>query len=148
MLSLPKHNEGKTKVFRTVGLEWLFDRLSDSIPHQTTNIMSDQNQNNPNQPNQINIELPEETAEGTYSNLTIVTHSPSEFILDFIQLMPGVPKGKVKSRIVMTPDNAKKLMKAMTENIQKYESTHGTIKEVGPQGTPIPMNFGGPNTEA
>ena len=105
----------------------------------------DQNQNNPNQ---INIELPEETAEGTYSNLTIVTHSPSEFILDFIQLMPGVPKGKVKSRIVMTPDNAKKLMKALTENIQKYESTHGTIKEVGPMGTPIPMNFGGPNTEA
>lgn len=103
---------------------------------------------NKNNPNQINIELPEEIAEGVYSNLTIVTHSPSEFILDFIQLMPGVPKGKVKSRIVLTPDNAKKLMKALTENINKYESTHGTIKELGPVGTPIPLNFGGPNTEA
>lgn len=111
--------------------------------------MSDQNQNN-NQgnPNQINIELPEEVAEGSYSNLSIVTHSPSEFIVDFIQLMPGVPKGKVKSRIVMTPDNAKKLMRAMTENIQKYETTHGTIKDTGPTGNAIPMNFGGPNTEA
>lgn len=108
--------------------------------------MSDEQNQNPQ--NQLNIELPEETAEGTYSNLTIVTHSPSEFILDFIQLMPGVPKGKVKSRIVLTPDNAKKLMKAMADNIQKYESTHGPIKEVGPQGTHIPLNFGGPNTEA
>lgn len=107
--------------------------------------MSDeQKQNNPNQ---INIELTEETSEGTYTNLTIVTHSPSEFILDFIQLMPGVPKGKVKSRVILTPDNAKKLMKALTENIQKYESTHGKIKDVGPLGNNIPLNFG-PNTEA
>ena len=60
--------------------------------------------------NQINIELPEEVAEGQYSNLSIITHSTSEFIVDFIQLMPGVPKGKVKSRIVMTPENTKKLM--------------------------------------
>lgn len=110
--------------------------------------MSDQNNNQGNQPNQINIELPEEVAGGEYSNLSIITHSPSEFIMDFIQLMPGVPKGKVKSRIIMTPDNAKKLMKAMIENVQKYESQHGVIKEHGPMGTPIPMNFGGPNTEA
>jgi hypothetical protein len=109
--------------------------------------MSDSQNKNQN-PNQINIELPEEVAEGQYSNLSIITHSPSEFIIDFIQLMPGIPKGKVKSRIVMTPDNAKKLMKAMAENVNKYEATHGPIKEVGPQGTPIPMNFGGPNTEA
>ena len=109
--------------------------------------MSDQkNQGNP--PNQINIELPEELAGGTYSNLSIITHSPSEFIVDFIQLMPGVPKGKVSSRIIMTPDNAKKLMKALAENVQKYESHHGQIKEHGPVGAPIPMNFGGPNTEA
>lgn len=106
--------------------------------------MSDQNENQ----NQINIELPEDKAEGIYSNLSIITHSPSEFILDFIQLMPGVPKGIVKSRIILTPDNAKKLMKAMQENISKYESMHGTIKETGPQGTAIPMNFGGPTTEA
>lgn len=109
--------------------------------------MSEENKNKGNNPNQINIELPEEVAGGTYSNLSIITHSPSEFIVDFIQLMPGVPKGKVQSRIIMTPDNAKKLMKAMVENVQKYESQHGTIKEHGPQGTPIPMNFG-PNTEA
>ncbi|UKN01035.1 DUF3467 domain-containing protein [Paracrocinitomix mangrovi] len=107
--------------------------------------MSDEQNKNPNQ---INIELPEDQAEGTYSNLTIVTHSPSEFILDFIQLMPGVPKGKVKSRIILTPDNAKKLMKALTENVHKYESTHGPIKELGNMGQPIPLNFGGPNTEA
>ena len=112
--------------------------------------MSDSNQNKPKDgnPNQLNIELPEGVAEGTYSNLSVITHSPSEFIVDFIQLMPGVPKGKVKSRIVMTPDNAKKLMKAMNENINKYESVHGKIKEFGPPGNAIPMNFGGPNTEA
>ncbi len=98
--------------------------------------------------NQINIELPEDMAEGIYSNLSIITHSPSEFIVDFIQLMPGVPKGKVKARIILTPDNAKKLMQAMSENVSKYESTHGTIKDVGPTGKGIPLNFGGPTTEA
>ena len=69
--------------------------------------------NDPKNPNQINIELPEEIAEGQYSNLSIITHSPSEFIVDFIQLMPGVPKGKVKSRIILTPENAKKLVHAL-----------------------------------
>lgn len=98
-------------------------------------------------PNQINIELPEEVAEGQYSNLSIITHSTSEFIVDFIQLMPGVPKGKVKSRIVMTPENAKKLMFALRDNITKYESLHGKIK-THDQGNAIPMNFGGPTTEA
>jgi len=97
---------------------------------------------------QINIELPEDTAGGIYSNLSIITHSPSEFIIDFIQLMPGVPKGVVKSRIIVTPDNAKKLSKALQENISKYESTHGPIKDVASHGTVIPMNFGGPATEA
>ena len=110
--------------------------------------MSDQNNNQGKKPNQINIELTEDVSSGIYSNLSIITHSPSEFIVDFVQLMPGVPKGKVQSRIILTPDNAKKLMKAMVENVQKYEQQHGTIKEHGPMGTPIPMNFGGPNTEA
>ena len=110
--------------------------------------MSDSNVKKEGAPNQLNIELPEEVAEGTYSNLSVITHSPSEFIVDHIQLMPGVPKGKVKSRIIMTPDNAKKLMKALNENVAKYESVHGTIKEHGPSGQAIPMNFGGPNTEA
>lgn len=109
--------------------------------------MSDNNDKKQN-PNQINIELPEEIADGQYSNLSIITHSPSEFVVDFIQLMPGVPKGKVKSRILLTPDNAKKLMKALQENISKYEQVHGPIKDVNPMGHGIPMNFGGPNTEA
>lgn len=102
------------------------------------------------QDNQLNIELPEEVADGLYSNLSIITHSHSEFIVDFIQLMPGIPKGKVKSRIVLTPDNAKKLMKALADNIGKFESIHGPIKENNPQngGGAIPMNFGGPATEA
>ena len=98
--------------------------------------------------NQLNIELPEDIAGGIYSNLSIITHSPTEFVLDFIQLMPGVPKGKVKSRIIMSPENAKKLMRALVDNVAKYESTHGPIAEHGPAGHAIPMNFGGPISEA
>jgi hypothetical protein len=105
--------------------------------------MSDQNKKNQNQ---INIDLSEEIADGQYSNLSIITHSATEFVVDFVQLMPGVPKGKVKSRIIMTPENAKKLMYAMKENIEKYESVHGKIKNPQPMG--IPLNFGGPTTEA
>ena len=77
----------------------------------------------------INIELSEEVAEGIYSNLAIITHSSSEFIFDYIRIMPGVPKGKVKSRIVMTPEHAKKLHRALSDNISKYENNHGKIKE-------------------
>jgi hypothetical protein len=105
--------------------------------------MSEQTKKNPNQ---INIDLSEEIADGQYSNLSIITHSATEFVVDFVQLMPGVPKGKVKSRIIMTPENAKKLMYAMKENIEKYESVHGKIKNPQPMG--IPLNFGGPTTEA
>jgi hypothetical protein len=75
---------------------------------------------NPNQ-NQIQIELSEEVAQGTYSNLVVIAHSASEFILDFIRLVPGIPKAKVKSRIIMTPDNAKRLLFALQDNIKKYE---------------------------
>lgn len=81
--------------------------------------------------NQINIELTDEMAAGIYSNLAIITHSPTEFVLDFVSLMPGTPKAKVKSRIVMTPQHAKRLFKALAENINKYESSFGNIKEVG-----------------
>lgn len=96
----------------------------------------------------INIELSEEIAEGVYSNLAIITHSSSEFVFDFIRIMPGVPKARVKSRIVMTPEHAKKLMRALADNVTKYESVHGTIREEdGPMGA-IPLNFGGPTTEA
>lgn len=98
-------------------------------------------------PNQINIELSEETAEGTYANLAVITHSSSEFVLDFIRIMPSVPKAKVKSRVVMTPENAKKLMRALADNVAKYESVRGVINEDNSQQS-FPMNFGTPTTEA
>jgi len=97
-------------------------------------------------PNQLNIELSEETAEGIYSNLAIITHSNSEFVIDFIKVMPGVPKAKVKSRILLTPQHAKRLMKALKENVAKFEAAHGTVKDVEPMS--IPMNFGGPTAQA
>ncbi|MCK9204071.1 MAG: DUF3467 domain-containing protein [Bacteroidales bacterium] len=81
--------------------------------------------------NQINIEISEEVGEGIYSNLAIITHSPTEFIIDFLKMMPGVPKPKVKSRIILTPQHAKRLFKALKENLSKYESAHGEIKDPG-----------------
>ena len=89
--------------------------------------MSDNNQQ---QPGQINIELDEKTAEGIYSNLAIINHSPSEFVLDFVTIMPGVPKSKVKSRIILTPQHAKRLLKAIGENIHRFELAHGEIKDL------------------
>lgn len=97
--------------------------------------------------NQVNIELTDEIANGIYSNLAIITHSPSEFVADFVQMMPGVPKGKVRSRVIMTPQNAKRLLEALKENISKYEQTHGVI-EVGNMPQMPPMNFGTPTTQA
>lgn len=100
------------------------------------------------QKNQLSIELSEEVAEGVYSNLAVITHSNAEFVLDFVRVMPGVPKAKVKSRIVLTPQHAKRLMRALNDNIQKYESAHGPIEDTpGPEGS-IPMNFGGPTAQA
>lgn len=97
--------------------------------------------------NQINIELSEETAEGIYANLAMIAHSSSEFVIDFIRLMPGVPKAKVKSRVVITPEHAKRLLTALEENILKYEATFGEVKQV--EETPrFPMNFGGTMGEA
>lgn len=89
---------------------------------------------------QINIELDEKIAEGIYSNLAIINHSPSEFVVDFVSIMPGTPKAKVRSRIVLTPQHAKRLLKAMGENIHRYEMANGEIKE-GEQPA-IPLNFG------
>lgn len=100
-----------------------------------------------NKDNQVNIELTDEVAEGVYTNLAIITHSPTEFIADFIQLMPGLPKGKVRSRVIMAPQNAKRLMMALQENVAKYEQTFGHIDEGGAPQMP-PMNFGVPTTEA
>jgi len=101
------------------------------------------------QANQINIELKEDVAQGVYSNLAVITHSSSEFVVDFIRVMPGIPKADVKSRIILTPEHAKRLMLALQDNIAKYESMHGPIKKVEGAGTPpIPMNFGGPTAQA
>lgn len=99
------------------------------------------------QNNQINIELSEETAEGIYANLAMIAHSSSEFVIDFIRLMPGVPKAKVKSRIVITPEHAKRLLTALEENINKYEATFGEVKQVEEMPR-FPMNFGGTMGEA
>jgi hypothetical protein len=92
--------------------------------------------------NQLNIELSEEIAEGIYSNLAIITHSNSEFVLDFIRVMPGVLKAKVKARIVLTPEHAKRLLTAIQDNIEKFEIVNGRIK-MQAEPTGFPMNFGG-----
>lgn len=104
--------------------------------------MSDQQ----NPPQQLNIEISEEVAEGTYANLAIITHSHAEFVIDFVNVMPGTPKSKVKSRIIFTPQHAKRLMKALTDNIQKYEAVNGAIKDL--EEIQLPMNFGGPTAQA
>lgn len=96
--------------------------------------------------NQLNIELTEDVAFGVYSNLAIITHSSAEFVCDFVQMMPGMPKAKVRSRVIMTPENAKRLMKALMENIQKYEAHIGVIP-TNEQNMP-PINFGTPPAEA
>ncbi len=98
-------------------------------------------------PNQINIELSEEIAEGIYSNLAMIAHSNSEFVIDFIRLMPGVPKARVKSRIIITPEHAKRLLAALKDNISKYEATFGPIKQTN-DAPQFPMNFGGTMGEA
>lgn len=97
-----------------------------------------------NQENQLNIELSEEIAEGIYSNLAIISHSPSEFVIDFIRMMPGTPKANVKSRIILTPEHAKRLLFALQDNIAKYEKQIDKIK-IHDNGMlpPIPMGFGG-----
>lgn len=95
--------------------------------------------------NPLNIELSDEIAQGVYSNLAIITHSASEFIIDFVRVMPGIPKAQVKSRIVLTPDHAKRLLLALQDNVAKFENAHGNIKlSEGNVGMPpFPMNFGG-----
>lgn len=103
--------------------------------------------NNPGAENQINIELTEDIAEGVYANLAMIAHSNSEFVIDFIRLMPGVPKAKVKSRVVITPEHAKRFLYALKDNIKKYEDTFGSIKQTD-DAPRFPMNFGGTIGEA
>ncbi|OGU42890.1 MAG: hypothetical protein A2000_10350 [Ignavibacteria bacterium GWB2_36_8] len=85
-------------------------------------------QNNQAQGQQINIELGEKEAEGIYSNMAIITHSPAEFVIDFTRIVPGLPKAKVHARIITTPQHAKMLLKALKDNIDKFESRFGEIK--------------------
>lgn len=96
--------------------------------------------------NQLNIELSEEMAEGIYSNLAIIQHSKAEFVIDFIKMMPGTPKAKVKSRIILTPQHAKRLLKALKDNISKFESMHGEIRDS--ETDMISFNLGGPPAQA
>ncbi|OFY52731.1 MAG: hypothetical protein A2Y87_03025 [Bacteroidetes bacterium RBG_13_46_8] len=99
--------------------------------------------------NQISIELKEDVAQGVYSNLAVITHSSSEFVIDFVRVMPGIPKAEVKSRIILTPEHAKRFLMALKDNITKFEAVNGTIKQVeGAGGAMIPMNFGGPTAQA
>lgn len=102
--------------------------------------MEENNNNN----NQLNIELPEDLAEGIYSNLAVISHSNSEFVIDFIRVMPGLPKAKVKSRVIMTPQHAKRLLMALRENVNKFEHAFGEIEfnEMTPPN--FPGGFGGP----
>lgn len=90
--------------------------------------------------NQLNIEIDEAMADGAYANLAIINHSVSEFVVDFINVMPGTPKSKVKSRIILTPQHAKRLAKALAENVSRFEQAHGEIKDY--EQPTIPMSFG------
>ena len=96
--------------------------------------------------NQLKIELTPEVAEGIYSNLAIISHSSSEFVVDFVRIMPGAPKANVKSRIILTPEHAKRLLFALQDNVARYENQFGKIKTDNGSnngGTYIPPMFGG-----
>ncbi len=102
--------------------------------------MADQKKEAPKQ-NQISIDLPEDMADGVYANLAIISHSHSEFVLDFIRMLPNIPKARVKSRVIVTPEHAKRFLKALEDNIKKYEAQHGTIPIRNNQSQFPPMNF-------
>lgn len=106
--------------------------------------------NNPeNNQQQFDIEISDEIADGIYSNLAIITHSNTEFIIDFVRLMPGVPKGRVKSRIILAPQHAKRLLMALGDNMGKYEDAFGEIElDEFSANPPIPLNFGGQTGQA
>ncbi len=101
---------------------------------------------NQNEANQLNIELSDDIAQGVYSNLVIVSHSPSEFVLDFVSMLPNAP-ARVKSRVVVTPEHAKRLLAALNDNVRRYEQQFGTIEDKG-SPTPYPNNFNTPKAQA
>ncbi len=122
----------------------LFSQFKLNSQPDKTHIMADQPI--PEQQQQLNIELSEEMADGEYANLAIITHSFAEFVVDFVNVMPNVPKAKVKSRIVMTPQHAKRLMKALIDNVKRFEAQYGNIKDQ--ETTAMPFNFGAPTAQA
>lgn len=103
-------------------------------------------ENRNEQDNQIQIELPEDIAQGTYSNLAIIAHSSSEFVIDFVRILPGLPKAKVKSRVILTPEHAKRLLYALKENIDRFEEQNGSISADNAEGFLPPIT--GPIGEA
>lgn len=95
------------------------------------------------QEKKLNVQLTPEVAEGTYANLTVISHSASEFVFDFVRMMPGMEQAQVKSRIIMTPDQAKKLLQALKNNIAQYEKQFGKIDVQPIPGSTLPLSFGG-----
>ena len=93
-----------------------------------------------------NVNRTSNTVFTRHTNLAIITHSNAEFVVDFVNVMPGTPKSKVKSRVILTPMHAKRFMKALVENVERYEAANGTIADMLP--VEIPMNFGGPTAQA
>ena len=123
-----------------------FCRRASALPLKYI-IMENQDKNN----GQLKIELTPEVAEGIYSNLAIITHSSAEVVLDFIRVLPGVPKANVKSRIVLAPEHAKRLLFALQDNVMKYEKAFGPINLPGaeqPQGGRTATPFGVPEGNA
>ena len=100
------------------------------------------------QKGKLNIELSEDVASGVYANLAVITHSPAEFVMDFIQVMPGMPKAKVRSRVVMSPHHVKRLLGALAENVQRFEQQHGPIKDHGAADPGMPLPYMGPQGQA
>ncbi|MBR5695797.1 MAG: DUF3467 domain-containing protein [Paludibacteraceae bacterium] len=98
--------------------------------------MEDQNEKKP-----LSIEISEEVAEGIYSNMAIISHSSSEFVIDFLRILPNAPKARVKTRIVLTPEHAKRLMIALQSNLKKYEEMFGPISGDGDFHGVSPLNF-------
>lgn len=106
--------------------------------------MSDQEPSKGHQ--QLNIELSDEIAQGEYANLVMIAHSSEEFFLDFIRVVPGMPKAKVKTRVIISPSHAKRLLGALSDNLKRYEAANGSISTHNKPGPAI--QFGGPGGEA
>lgn len=101
-----------------------------------------------NNQQQLSIDLPADVADGVYSNLAVISHSSSEFILDFVRMMPGTPKAKVMSRVILTPEHAKKLLFALQDNVKKYEENIGPIQTNNSTGFPPIPNIGSGSAQA